>query len=580
MTGKLKTRTPQWGSDAIAAVMRELDLRYIALNPGASYRGLHDSLVNFTDGDPQLLLCVHEETAVAIAHGWGKVTGRTIGVALHSNVGLMHATMSIYNAWCDRVPMVIVGATGPVDAMKRRPWIDWIHTSQDQGALVRNFVKWDDQPGSVGAACHALAEGAARAQTAPQGPVYINLDSALQEQKLNVPVVTPDLARLMPSSAASPNATQVRNAAALLEGAHSPVVLVGRVSRSKNDWKARLAMVERVGARVITDFKTAASFPTGHPAAVGKAGYFLDTDAKDALAKADVIINLDWIDFAGTLRSVFGDSPVPARIIAASIDDQMQRGWVKDGGAMAPCDIAFQNAPDVVVAALNIEMKTGEATIVIDKLPVPEIADGAMTPQDIAALLRSVLDERTTCLIRAPLSWTGADWPVNDPLDYLGYDGGGGLGSGPGMAVGAALALRDEHKTRFALAVLGDGDFLMNASAVWTAAKQEIPLLIIVVNNHSFYNDEVHQESVAKERGRPVENKTIGITLTGPDIDISDVARGFGASSFGCLKTPPAVRDALAKAIVVVENGGVAVLDIEAVKGYAPSMVKALESAE
>lgn len=580
MTSKLKSQTPQWGSDAIAEVMRDLDLRYVALNPGASYRGLHDSLVNFTDGDPQLLLCVHEETAVAIAHGWGKVTGRAMGVALHSNVGLMHATMSIYNAWCDRVPMVIVGATGPVDAMKRRPWIDWIHTSQDQGALVRNFVKWDDQPGSVGAACHALAEGAARAQTSPQGPVYINLDSALQEQKLDAPVSTPDLARLMPKSSSLPNATLVQNAAALLEGARSPVVLMGRVSRSQNDWNARLAMVKRVGARVITDFKTAASFPTGHPAAVGKAGYFLDPEAKDALSKADVIINLDWIDFAGTLRSVFGDSPVPAKIISASIDDQMQRGWVKDGGAMAPSDIAFQNAPDVVVAALNIEMKTDEASIVIDKPPVPDIADGPMTPQDIAALLRSVLDERKTCLIRAPLSWTGADWPVNGPLDYLGYDGGGGLGSGPGMAVGAALALRDEHKTRFALAVLGDGDFLMNASAIWTAAKQKIPLLIVVVNNHSFYNDEVHQESVAKERGRPVENKTIGITLTGPDIDISDVAKGFGASSFGCLKTPHAVRDALAKALDIVGNGGVAVLDIEAVKGYAPSMVKALESAE
>lgn len=581
MTSKLKTKTAQWGSDAIAEVMHSLDLRYVALNPGASYRGLHDSLVNFTNGDPRLILCVHEETAVAIAHGWGKVTGRAIGVALHSNVGLMHATMSIYNAWCDRVPMVIVGATGPVDALKRRPWIDWIHTSQDQGALVRNFVKWDDQPGSVGAACHALAEGAARAQTAPQGPVYINLDSALQEQKLNVPIATPDFARLVPPSAAFPNATLVRNAAVLLEEAHSPVILMGRVSRSESDWKARLAMVERVGgAQVITDFKTAASFPTGHPALVGRAGYFLDQDAKDALAKADVIVNLDWIDFAGTLRSVFGDSPVPAKIISTSIDDQMQRGWVKDGGAMAPSDIAFQNAPDVVVAALNIEMKAKEATIVIDKLPVPEIADGPMTPQDIAALLRSVLDDRKTCLIRAPLSWTGADWPVNDPLAYLGYDGGGGLGSGPGMAVGAALALRDEHKTRFALAVLGDGDFLMNASAVWTAAKQKIPLLIVVVNNHSFYNDEVHQESIAKERDRPTENKTIGITLTGPDIDISNIVRGFGASSFGCLMTPHAVRDALAKALVIVEKGGVAVLDIEAVKGYAPSMVKALESVE
>jgi acetolactate synthase I/II/III large subunit len=192
---KTGDRSPEWGSDSFAAVLDKLNLEYIALNPGASYRGLHDSLVNFTSGC-RMLLCIHEETAVSIAQGWAKVTGRAMGVALHSNVGLLHASMSIYNAWCDRMPMLIIGATGPVDAMKRRPWIDWVHTSQDQGALIREFVKWDDQPGSVGAACQALAEGAARAQTAPCGPVYVNLDSALQEQKLSTPIAQPDFARL------------------------------------------------------------------------------------------------------------------------------------------------------------------------------------------------------------------------------------------------------------------------------------------------------------------------------------------------------------------------------------------------
>ena len=139
-----------WGSDAVALMLRELDLPYVALNPGASYRGLHDSLVNLLGNrDPQMLLCLHEEHAVAIAHGYAKVTGRPMGAIVHSNVGLMHATMAIFNAWCDRVPVFVLGATGPVDAAKRRPWIDWIHTAQDQGALVRNFTKWDDQPASV-----------------------------------------------------------------------------------------------------------------------------------------------------------------------------------------------------------------------------------------------------------------------------------------------------------------------------------------------------------------------------------------------------------------------------------------------
>ena len=162
----------EWGSDALAELLSRLDLRYLALVPGSSYRGLHDSLVNYSGNrDPRMLVCLHEEHAVAIAHGYAKVTGRPMAVALHSNVGLMHATMAIYNAWCDRVPMLIVGATGPVDAARRRPWIDWIHTSADQGALIRPYVKWDDQPASVEAALDSLAQAYSITRAAPSAPV-------------------------------------------------------------------------------------------------------------------------------------------------------------------------------------------------------------------------------------------------------------------------------------------------------------------------------------------------------------------------------------------------------------------------
>ena len=174
-----------WGSDSIAACLRALDVPYLALNPGASYRGLHDSLVNHLgNAAPQMLLCLHEENAVAIAHGYAKTSGRMMGAVLHSNVGLMHATMAIFNAWCDRVPVLLLGATGPWDAARRRPWIDWIHTASDQGALVRDYPKWDNQPGSIPAAIEALLRASQIAQTAPRGPVYVNLDAALQEVRL------------------------------------------------------------------------------------------------------------------------------------------------------------------------------------------------------------------------------------------------------------------------------------------------------------------------------------------------------------------------------------------------------------
>ena len=178
-----------FGSDVVADALRALDIPYIALNPGASYRGLHDSLVNYLGNErPQMLLCLHEESAVAIAHGYAKVTGKAMAAAVHSNVGLMHATMAFFNAWCDRMPMVVLGATGPVDAAKRRPWIDWIHTARDQGALVRGYTKWDDQPASPLAAREAVLRAGWIANTAPRGPTYINLDAGMQEEKLAEPI--------------------------------------------------------------------------------------------------------------------------------------------------------------------------------------------------------------------------------------------------------------------------------------------------------------------------------------------------------------------------------------------------------
>ena len=559
--------------------LRDLDLRYVALNPGASYRGLHDSLVNFTAGNPQILLCIHEEAAVAIAHGWAKITGNPMAVALHSNVGLMHGSMGVFNAFCDRVPMVVVGATGPVDAAKRRPWIEWIHTAQDQGALIRDFVKWDDQPGSVSAARDALIQGAAIAGTAPRGPIYVNIDAALQEEALTAPLPAADFARRGAPRSGAPAPDLIADAARFLTDARKIVILMGRMSRDQRDWDRRIALVERLGTRVVTDFKTGATFPTLHPAIVGRAGYFPDPDAKRAMSEADVIVNLDWLDFGGTLRSVFGAEPVPAKVISASLDTHAHRGWSKDGGAPYPADIAFLNEPDQVAAALcsALDASGTFATPPPDTLePMPQGA--RLTPQDVAAALRAGLDGRRSCLIRNPLSWTGADWPVDHPLAALGYDGGGGIGSGCGMAVGAALALRDMKSDLLPLAVLGDGDFLMNASALWTGVKHGVPLLVVILNNRSFYNDEVHQETVANERGRPPENKHVGIVMDGPAIDISGVARSFGAWSPGLLSGAGAIKAALPDAMKVLDRGGTAVLEIDTEKGYSPAMTSALRS--
>ena len=194
-----------WGSDVVAETIRALGYRYIALVPGSSFRGLHDSLVNHLGNhEPKMVVCLHEEHAVSIADGFSRVAQEPMAVALHANVGVMHASMAIFNAWCDRRPMLIVGATGPVDARKRRPWIDWIHTAQDQGALVRHFIKWDAQPASIGAAQEALLRAKQIATTAPQGPVYVCFDAALQESKLAHAPAMPDPARYLAPPPARP----------------------------------------------------------------------------------------------------------------------------------------------------------------------------------------------------------------------------------------------------------------------------------------------------------------------------------------------------------------------------------------
>src|SRR5256712_2217835 len=245
-----------WGSDAIAALLRALDIPYIALNPGASFRGLHDSIVNYLGNErPQMLLCLHEEAAVAIAHGYARTSGRMMGAVLHSNVGLMHGTMAIFNAWCDRVPMLILGATGPWDAARRRPWIDWIHTASDQGALVRDYTKWDNQPASVPAAYEALMRAVQMANTAPRGPTYINLDAALQEAKIGTLPPLPDVSRFRAPEPVRPDDATVSKAAQLLSGAKNPAMLIGRVSRSEATWKARVALAEKLQAKVFTDIK-------------------------------------------------------------------------------------------------------------------------------------------------------------------------------------------------------------------------------------------------------------------------------------------------------------------------------------
>jgi thiamine pyrophosphate-dependent acetolactate synthase large subunit-like protein len=540
-----------WGSDAVAAMLRALDIPYLALNPGASYRGLHDSIVNYLGNErPQMLLCLHEESAVAIAHGYAKASGRMMGAVLHSNVGLMHGSMAIFNAWCDRVPMLILGATGPWDAARRRPWIDWIHTASDQGALVRDYTKWDNQPASVPAAYEALMRAAQMANTAPRGPTYINLDAALQEAKIGPLPPLPDVSRFSPPPPVRPSDAPLKEAAQLLSAAKNPVMLIGRVGRSLDAWKARIALAEKLQAKVFTDIKTPAAFPTDHPLHAAPPATFPDGAL---LKEADVVLSLDWVDTAGTLKAAWGDAPIGAKVIRVSVDAHVHRGWSSDYQGLPPSDAYLMCEPDVAVPLLLDLVRARPAAVPSRAEPTFE-KDEAVTIRALARVFNELTQGMEVCLSKLPLGWNGAYRHFRHPLDYLGADGGGGVGAGPGLTVGAALALK--------------GSGRMVNTALWTATHYRLPCLFLVANNRSFYNDELHQERVAKTRGRPVENKWIGQRIDEPDIDLAMMARAQGAVGIGPVRELSQLPSAVEEGIAKVKAGDVCVVDVRVMPGY------------
>jgi thiamine pyrophosphate-dependent acetolactate synthase large subunit-like protein len=565
-----------FGSDVVAETLRALRIPFIALNPGASYRGLHDSLVNHLGNlQPQMLLCLHEEHAVAIAHGYAKVTGKPMAAAVHSNVGLMHATMAIFNAWCDRMPVLVLGATGPVDAPKRRPWIDWIHTARDQGALIRHYTKWDDQPASAEAAREALLRAVWMASSAPKGPVYINLDAGMQEAPLAEPPPPLDPARFTPEVLTAVPPEQVKAAAAMLRAAKRPVILVGRGSRSEAAWADRVALAEALRAQVVTDLKIGAVFPTDHPLHAGAPATFPVQEAAQAIAAADVVLSLDWVDLGGALKAACGTVAPTAKVIAVTLDHQLHNGWSMDHQALPPADLFIAADADTMTAALLRELPPGRAMdAAAPTVPEQAIEPGQISVAMLTDALRRAMGPHPSSLLHVSLSWNAALWPFHHPLDYIGSDGGGGIGGGPGIAVGAALALRGTG--RLPVAVCGDGDFLMGATALWTAVHYNIPLLVVVANNRSFFNDELHQERVARMRNRPVENRWIGQRIGDPEIDLAQLARAQGAQGFGPVTAGKELVDTFHAAIDAVAGGSVAVVDVRVAPGYAPAAVAGL----
>ena len=563
------SQTPKrFGSDSIAELLRSYDIPYLPMTPGASFRGLHDSIVNHLgNSSPELLICIHEEHAVAIAHGYAKVTGEPLIVALHSNVGLMHAAMAIYNAWCDRVPMLIIGATGPLDAEKRRPWIDWIHTSQDQGQIIRSYCKWDDQPTSPDGALNSISRGMSITKTLPHAPVYVNCDTVLFEEEHEP--ANNQLTDGTPDQTELPGLTesQLEQLKSRISGSKKIVILLGRLNRNQDDFDNRVRLAEGLSATVITDLRTGSTFPSDHDLHCPPDNLMPSEKSSDAIRAADLVMSFDWIDLGGMLRNTFAAPVAQCPTFHFSLDQNLINGWSKDHCEPARNTTTLLVDPNTAINQLVEILDLAKNPLsAVKRKPRKENAHESLSMRSLASTCFSVLESEKNTLIRTPISWRSEDWVFKEPLDHLGFDGGGGIGSGVGMAVGGALALK--HSDRLPVAVLGDGDYLMGVSGLWTAVHHDIPLLIIVANNRSFFNDELHQERVAIARDRDVNNKGVGIRLDEPDVDLVGMATAQGCVGFGPIHTPDDLRQELILAVEQVKAGKVVVVDAQVSRSY------------
>src|SRR5947208_10143122 len=280
------------GSDFMVDVIKTLDIKYLPSNPASSFRGIHESLINYGGNKtPEFLTCTHEESAVAIAHGYFKVTGKPLMTLCHGTVGLQHAAMAIYNAWCDRVPVIVIGGN-ELDAAHRPPGVPTIHSAQDINALVRDFTKWDDTPVSLQHFAQSFVRAYKIAMTPPYGPVMISLDTGLQQEPMRDDGEKPYIPRYVPTSPPQGDSGAVKEAARLLANAQNPVIVADRAARAPNGVTLLVQLAELLQARVI-DQGGRMNFPTTH---------YLAAPAS-AVANADVILGLELSDFWGTVNA-------------------------------------------------------------------------------------------------------------------------------------------------------------------------------------------------------------------------------------------------------------------------------------
>ncbi|OJU85971.1 MAG: hypothetical protein BGO11_18315 [Solirubrobacterales bacterium 70-9] len=512
-----------------------------------------------------------------------------MAVALHDVVGLQHAAMAIYNAWCDRVPILLLGSTGPIDATKRRPWIDWIHTANVQGQQVRDYVKWDDQPGSLAATAESIVRAMRLMTTEPQAPVYICTDTEHLEEPAEPAskAFELDLDRFPAPGTTLPDPADLDRVARWLVEAERPVVVADLVGRSQAAFETLVELAELLALPVIDPegeyWKNALNFPTRHP-------LNLSGDQQRLVRDADVVLGLECRDLFGILSQVDADvsatyslTPADAKVAHVSLSHLITRSWTADFSRLQPVDVHLAAELKATLTQLlervrerlaagegdaaarerrRAELIAASAALRAEWDRQAAVADGGITQAYLAHVLGGALEGHDPVLANGHLgNWALRLWDLDRTDQYLGGQGGGGLGYGLGASVGAALAHRGGD--RVVVDLQSDGDALFTPEALWTAADQEVPLLIVMDNNRAYFNSVKHAKRIAGRRGRPIENTEVGTTIGPPFVDFAGLARSFGVEAAGPVTDPADLAEAVRSAVeFVAETGRPYLLDV------------------
>ena len=571
------------GSDFMVDVLKAANIEYVAMMTSSALRGLQESIVNYGQNKaPELIICPHEEIAVGVAHGYAKMSGKSMGCMVHSTVGLMHASMAIYNAWCDRVPLMVIGGN-TADATKRRQGVEWIHTAVDQAAMVRDFVKFDDFPGSLQHFAESFMRAQAVSMTPPMEPVLILADGELQE----VPAENRQALRIPKQVEISPpegDAHAVARAAEILLAAKNPVIVVDRAARTAEGVSLLIKLAEALNAPVV-DQCGRMNFPTTH--------YLNQTWIKGKLlGTADVILALEVGDLWGVVNTVSDTPGRPSKrvvkpdtkVISISANYLFAKSNYGDIQRYQEAELtlaadAQATLPSLIEAIKRATTSAQAAVIAARKQPM-QAAFMAMrnaarnsaalgwdaSPISTARLSQEVwaqIKNDKWSLVSDPYYvsyWQHRLWDITEYKQFIGGSGGYGLGYGLSAAVGAALACKSEG--RIAINIQPDGDLLMVPSALWTLAHHKIPLLTLMHNNRAWHQEAMHLQRMGTRRDRNAESWSNGTLIDAPFVDYAMVAKGMGVWAEGPISDPALLGPAIGRALAVVKSGLPALIDV------------------